>query len=126
MSTYEESAKIQELVNGANKILILQADNPDGDSLGSALALEQIFHELGKEPLLVCGVNMPSYLYYFPGWDRVDKDVPNDFDLSIIVDCGNLGLFGSLERANQLDRCTLGLVLCSTITTSTNLYRLQP
>ena len=46
--TYKESKEIGELVNNANKILIMQADNPDGDSLGSALALEQILGDLAK------------------------------------------------------------------------------
>src|SRR5438045_3560710 len=55
---YPEAEQIQGIINGAQRIVILQADNPDGDSLGSALALEQILHEMGKEPLLYCGVDI--------------------------------------------------------------------
>ena len=40
---------LQEIVTGAQKLLIIQAENPDGDSLGSALALEQIFGAMGKD-----------------------------------------------------------------------------
>ena len=32
----------QKLINQACKIIVIQAENPDGDSLGSALALEEI------------------------------------------------------------------------------------
>jgi phosphoesterase RecJ-like protein len=98
--TYQESPKIGELIAVANKILIIQADNPDGDSLGSALALEQIIDSLGKEPILYCGVDIPTYLHHLPGWDRVEKNVEGNFDLSIIVDTSSISLFNSLEKSS--------------------------
>lgn len=81
-----ESAKINDILASANQIVIIQADNPDGDSLGSALALEQILGDLGKEPFLYCGVDIPDYLKHLQGWDRVTKEMPAQFDASIIVD----------------------------------------
>ncbi len=93
--TYPEATKIKELVDAATKIIIIQADNPDADSLGSALALEHILGDLGKEPLLYSAVDMPGYLRYMSGWDRVSKDLPPKFDLSIIVDASTMTL---LER----------------------------
>ncbi len=86
MSSYKEADKIKDLVGGAQSIVIIQADNPDGDSLASALALEQIIGDQGKATHLYCGVDIPDYLKHLPGWDRVGKDVPSQFDLSIIVD----------------------------------------
>ena len=53
---------IGKLIDGASKIVIIQADNPDGDSLASALALEQILGDLDKEVVLYCGVDVPRYL----------------------------------------------------------------
>jgi len=99
--TYPEATKIKELVDGAQRIVIVQADNPDGDSLGSALALEHILGDLGKEPLLYCGADMPTYLRYMSGWDRVSKDMPHQFDLSIIVDASTLTLFERLTESGQ-------------------------
>ncbi|HSX16475.1 MAG TPA: DHH family phosphoesterase [Patescibacteria group bacterium] len=101
MQTYPEAEQIREIINGAQRIVILQADNPDGDSLGSALALEQILHEMGKEPLLYCGVDIPSYLSSMPGWDRVSKDLPQQFDASIIVDTSADSLFEQLQKSGQ-------------------------
>jgi phosphoesterase RecJ-like protein len=102
--TYEESGKISELINDAQKIVILQADNPDGDSLGSALALEQILDILGKEPILYCGLDIPEYLKYMPGWDRVVKEIDTDFDLSIIVDTSSIGLFDTMDKTDLKSR----------------------
>lgn len=86
----------------ANHIVVIQADNPDADSLASALALEHIFGDAGKTVSLYCGVDIPTYLRYLPGWDRVSHDLPKTFDASVIVDCANITLLEQLERTNQL------------------------
>jgi phosphoesterase RecJ-like protein len=98
---YPEAEQIQSILGAAQKVVILQADNPDGDSLCSALALEQILHEMGKEPILYCGVDIPSYLSYLAGWDRVSKEIPPKFDASIIVDTSASSLFEQLEKTGQ-------------------------
>jgi phosphoesterase RecJ-like protein len=94
--------QIRQIVNDAHKIVIVQADNPDADSLGSALAMESILSELGKEPYLYCGVDIPSYLQYLRGWDRVQKDMANQFDASIIVDASTLTLLEKIKDAGHL------------------------
>lgn len=101
MTNYPEAKKIADVLEAANHVLIMQADNPDGDSLGSALALEQMLGDIGKEPYLYCGVDIPTYLRYLPGWDRVQKELPKQFDASIIVDTSALSLFENLERSAQ-------------------------
>lgn len=101
MNKYDQTDTIAKLINEANTVLIMQADNPDGDSLGSSLALEQILSDLGKNPVMYCGVNIPSYLQHLAGWDRVQNDIPNKFDISIIVDTSSIKLFDSLERSGH-------------------------
>ncbi|MEJ0073024.1 MAG: DHH family phosphoesterase [Candidatus Saccharibacteria bacterium] len=82
--------------------MVVQADNPDADSLGSALALEHILGDLGKDVYLYCGVDVPTYLRYLSGWDRVLNDLPSQYDLAIVVDASTLTLFGQLEKNGQL------------------------
>lgn len=77
--------ELKEIIESAKKISIIQAENPDGDSLGSAIALEQILTNLGKEVELFCPVDIPKYLRYFNGWDRVSDNLWKS-DLYIIVD----------------------------------------
>jgi len=79
-----ESAK--KLIDSAKKIIIIQAENPDGDSLGSALALEEILGDLGKTVLLYCPVEIPKYMRYIKGWDRIENNFDSSFDLAIVVD----------------------------------------
>lgn len=79
-----ESAK--DIIDSAKNIIIIQAENPDGDSLGGALALEEILSDLGKKVLLYCPIDIPKYLRYIKGWDRVVADFDTSFDMAIIVD----------------------------------------
>lgn len=92
---------ISELLSTAQHIVVLQADNPDGDSLGSALALEHILGDMGKQVSLYCGVDIPGYLHYLQGWDRVTNEVPSQFDASIIVDASTVTLFEKLGQSGQ-------------------------
>ncbi|MGB4420511.1 MAG: DHH family phosphoesterase [Candidatus Saccharimonadales bacterium] len=78
--------KAIDLITKSKKILVIQAENPDGDSLGSALALEEILTDIKKEVTLYCPVEIPKYMRYIKGWDRVVSDFNFQTDLIIIVD----------------------------------------
>lgn len=96
--TYPDTDRVAQLVSEAKNILIIQADNPDADSMGSALALEGILQNLGKQTVLYCAVDMPGYLRYMQGWDRVTKDFPQMFDMSIIVDASTMTLLDVFQN----------------------------
>lgn len=93
---------IKQAVEQAQHIVVIQADNPDGDSLSSALALESILGDLGKDVSLYCGVNIPTYLRHLEGWDRVQTELPRSFDLSIIVDTSARSLLEQLETSGEI------------------------
>ncbi|OGL34811.1 hypothetical protein A3F65_03785 [Candidatus Saccharibacteria bacterium RIFCSPHIGHO2_12_FULL_47_16b] len=95
----DEPAKIRQIINDAKQIVIIQADNPDADSLASALALESILENQGKKVSLYCGVDLPSYLHYLPGWGRVLKELPKNFDGAIIVDTASEDLLEQLSKS---------------------------
>lgn len=78
--------KIKQLVESALDVVVVQAENPDGDSIGSALALEEILGDMGKNVSLHCSVEIPKYLRYISGWDRISHDFNTKADLAIIVD----------------------------------------
>ncbi len=98
---YQQVDQIMAIVEAAELILIIQADNPDADSLGSALALETILEELGKKTYLYCGVDIPGYLQYLSGWDRVEHEIPSQFDASIIVDASTMSLMERLTNSGK-------------------------
>lgn len=73
-------------INAAANVVIIQPENPDGDSLGSSLALEELLSEQGKTVTMYCAIDMPKYLRYIRGWDRVTNEFPSGADLAILVD----------------------------------------
>lgn len=96
---YQDVSKLfLDKVNSSKRIVVMQADNPDGDSLASSLALESILGEYGKDVYLYCAIDMPDYLKHLAGWDRVVKDFPSNYDLAIVVDTGVWKLFGNFEE----------------------------
>jgi phosphoesterase RecJ-like protein len=80
---------VLEALARAEHILVIQAENPDGDSLASALALEALLEDAMKTVTLYCPVDMPTYLRYLSGWDRVVTTWPRAFDAAIIVDASS-------------------------------------
>lgn len=73
-------------IQNAKSIVIIQAENPDGDSVGTSLALEEILGDLGKEVTLYCPVDIPKYLRYINGWDRITNEFNTKADIAIIID----------------------------------------
>ena len=73
-----------EFVKDKNRICVIQAENPDGDSLGSAIALDYLLGD--REVSLYCPVDVPKYLRYFTDWSRVNNEFDFKADGYIIVD----------------------------------------
>lgn len=98
MNYQELATQLQPRLDAAQRIVIIQADNPDGDSLASALALESLLGAAGKHTVLYCAIDMPDHLKHLEGWSRVQKDFPSNYDLAFIVDCGYWRLLGHFEK----------------------------
>ena len=82
---------IVETLRQAKNILIAAHVFPDGDALGSLLALGDILESFGKEVYLYCEESA-SHLYDFmPGCEKIHYQLPEliSFDAAIAVDCGD-------------------------------------
>lgn len=84
-------------------VLILQPENPDGDSVASALALEEILGDAGKEVIIYSYVHIPDYLGYIQGIDRITEEFPNKFDATIIVDTVTASLLENTLKGAKLN-----------------------
>lgn len=83
-----------EFLKDKKKICVIQAENPDGDSLGSAIALDYLLSD--KEVSLYCPIEIPKYLHYFADWSRVSLDFDYKADGYIIVDTAAMVLLSKL------------------------------
>lgn len=75
---------------------------PDGDSLGSALALAWALQALGKDARVVMRDRAPVPLDEFPGVDEIEvaATVPETTEAVVVLECGDLARTGldGLER----------------------------
>jgi len=89
--------------NEIKTVLILQPENPDGDSVASALALEEILGDAGKEVIIYAYVHIPDYLKYIEGADRITNDFPRNFDMTIVVDTVTASLLDRTLKGDKLN-----------------------
>ncbi len=75
-------------IRDAKTIALCCHISPDGDTVGSALALRLGLEQLGKQTTLCCQDKIPDILAFLPGADRFcDPDkVEGPFDLLLCVD----------------------------------------
>ncbi len=61
-----------ELIKSATRILLVTHVNPDGDGIGSVLALGGALQKLGKTVTIACSGDIPGTLKFLTGIDSVD------------------------------------------------------
>ena len=76
--------EFSDFIKDKKSFCIIQAENPDGDSMGSAIALDYLLKD--AEVSLYCPVDVPRYLHYFPDWSRVTNEFDFRADGYIVVD----------------------------------------
>ena len=84
-----------------DNFLLASHINPEGDAVGSILALESLLRRLGKKTLIACEDPFPERLACLPSkrWNRA-KDVPSSrqFDALVVADCPTLERIGSVQK----------------------------
>ena len=80
---------ILEEIKKADKIVILTHEGPDGDAVGSALAIEFALESLGKKGDVI----IPEFskcFNFMPGIEKVKKESDiQKYDLAIALDCAD-------------------------------------
>jgi len=84
-----EVRKVKSAMVEAHKICIISHRNPDGDAVGSNVALKMALENLGKEVVSACVDPVPADSLFLKGAKDFVTDFDYaDFDLIISVDCG--------------------------------------
>lgn len=80
--------------------LLIAHPRPDGDTIGTTLALRLAMLELGKQPIIACVHPLPNNLSYLPGADAFVTDVPEnaDIDLVVAIDMSDLSRTGGIYK----------------------------
>ncbi len=81
-----------ERIKSAEKILLLTHEQPDGDALGSLLAMTAALKKLHKSVTAVAYQPAPPALRFLPGLDALVSDPPLKGDFVITVDTSQVGV----------------------------------
>ena len=63
-----------EEINKASSIVILTHENPDGDAIGTGLALYNALKQYGKNPDIIIP-EYPKIFEFLPGTDEIKKRI---------------------------------------------------
>lgn len=87
---------IVQSIKNAGRILVASHKDPDGDAVGSLLALGLAIMRLGKRTCLYNESVIPAVYQFLPGVDRIQRhiDGPEAYDAAVILDCGDLSRVG--------------------------------
>ena len=83
----EKLDKFKELVDNAETIAIASHINPDGDNLGSTLALRKSLELYGKDVEVLANDTIDDYLQFLPEKENYKAPSRDSYDLFMILDC---------------------------------------
>ena len=87
---------IKKAVKSAKSALVVSHVDPDGDSIGSMIAMGMILNKMGLSADLYSQDGVPRVYRFLPGVDRVAKDFPpaREYDLLFAVDASDIKRLG--------------------------------
>ena len=126
----------RQLLDGATQIAVIAHERPDGDAIGSMLALCLSLRERGKRAHPVLAGGLPGRYAFLPGADDVQREMPAGETLVVTVDAADLNRIGFPE-VRQVDinfdhhpsntrYAVVNLVDPEAPATTSLLYRLAP
>src|SRR5262249_18726966 len=105
MTTTSEAPvnRIVDAIRSRQRFVISSHARPDGDSIGSQLAMAYALRALGKDVSIVNKDKAPGPMLTFPGVDGIliADEVAGEFGAAIIMECSDLARTGvkGLDRS---------------------------
>ena len=87
-------SRARRRIAAANHVAVVSHERPDGDAVGSALAVALSLRLTGKQAEAVFPEGLPARYRFLPGAATVRRDLPSGIDLIITVDCSTLDRLG--------------------------------
>lgn len=89
---------VVKAIEAAQRILVIAHIQPDGDTLGSCFALNDMLGRMGKQADIYCEDGIPhKYAELLPG-AVIHPPVEENYDLAIAVDCADKSRLGKAQK----------------------------
>lgn len=90
--------QMKELVSRSKTAVVVSHIDPDGDTLGSMVAMGEILEKMGLDVLMFSPDGIPSVYKFIPGIEKVVNHPPKkEFDLMVSVDASGLDRLGNAK-----------------------------
>lgn len=88
----KEKNDIEEILNKTKSFLVVSHDMPDGDAIGSVLAVGKALENLNKDVILFIGDEIPDKYHFMYGSDKIitDGEISYIPPVLFVLDCGDL------------------------------------
>jgi bifunctional oligoribonuclease and PAP phosphatase NrnA len=108
MNESQTISEIVRAVRAGRRFLVITHVKPDGDAVGSVLALTFMLRKLGKEADAFCADPLPVGYDFLAGAEDIRNRVvdPSFYDVAVTVDCGDFQRVGD-ELAEAVARIPL-------------------
>jgi len=88
-------SSLKELLDRHEKVTILSHIDPDADAIGTSLGIYAILKGCGKRVEVVnISTDLPHYLDFLPGFQKIKHAMGYDDSLVIACDCGSIDRLG--------------------------------
>lgn len=88
--------EIRHRLHHAQRTLIVSHVRPDGDAIGSVLAMGLSLMALGKQVEMVLADGVPASFRHMKGSDKISHRPHGEHDFTIVVDCSDLPRTGGV------------------------------
>ena len=96
-------AELLDVIRKGQRFVVASHQRPDGDAIGSAMAMALALRVLGKDAIVVTDAIPPVFLQPFPGVDgiQITQEVHDTFDAALIMECSEVSRTGvrGLDRS---------------------------
>ncbi len=94
---------IAKIIKQSKTFFIAGHVKPDGDCLGSALALGSVLNRMGKKAAVYSRDEVPSFLKFMKGSDKIKKTAKktDSFDCAVILESVNFSRMGDIISPKQ-------------------------
>jgi bifunctional oligoribonuclease and PAP phosphatase NrnA len=101
----QEIQKLISIINKSQRILLVTHRNPDGDAIGSILAMQNFLISLNKEVTSFCITKPAENFNYLQNIEDIKNDsenLKNQYDLAILLDCGDMGMTKITNKLEEI------------------------
>ena len=103
MSHSQPPADLLDVIRAGQRFVVASHQRPDGDAIGSAMAMALALRAIGKQVTVVTDAVPPVFLQPFPDVSgiHITPEISGPFDAALIMECSELSRTGvkGLERS---------------------------